>query len=127
MPLFGGGAEKAAQEAAAQAEFERLSTIPRPELAAEVMGVFAAGQPGAKNPRQGLNILQVMMWLMASQPRGTSYLSQLEIPVREALQLLENASLVLKLDNRIAGAHLTATTLGQQALAEGTVAQYLPH
>jgi hypothetical protein len=127
MPLFGGGAEKAAQQAAAQAEFERLSTIPRPELAAEVMGVFADGQPGSKNPGQGLNILQVMMWLMSSQPRGTSFLSQLEMPVREALQLLENASLVIKLDDRIAGAHLTATTLGQQALAEGTVAQYLPH
>jgi hypothetical protein len=127
MPLFGGGAEKAAQQAAAQAEFERLSTIPRPELAAEVMQVFAPGQPGSKDPGRGLNILQVMMWLMSSQPRGTSFLSQLEMPVREALQLLENAALVLRLQDRTAGAHLIATTLGQQALAEGTVAQYLPH
>jgi hypothetical protein len=125
MPLFGGGAEKAAQQAAAQAEFERLCTIPRSALAAEVLGVFAPGQPGSKNPGRGLNILQIMMWLMASQPRGTSFLSQLEMPVREALQLLENASLVLIIGNRTAGAHLVATALGLQALAEGTVAQLL--
>lgn len=127
MPLFGGGADKAAQQAAAQAEFERLCTIPRPELAAEVLQVFAPGQPGSKNPGRGLNILQIMMWLMASYPRGTGFLSQLEMPVREALQLLENGALALRLQDRTAGAHLVATTLGLQALAQGTVAQYLPH
>lgn len=68
-----------------------------------------------------------MMWLMSSQPHGTAFFSQLGGPVREALQVLEDASLAIKLDSRISGTHFTATTLGQQALAEGTVAQYLPH
>jgi hypothetical protein len=126
MPWFGGGAEKAAQEAAAQAEFERLSALPRPELAVEVMRAFGPGGPGGKHPG-GLNILQVMMALMASQPRGVGSIEQLQMPVREALQLLENANLVLSIGDRIGGAHLVATALGQQALAEGTVAQYLSH
>jgi hypothetical protein len=127
MPLFGGGAEKAAQEAAAKAEAERLTAIPRPELAVEVMRVFAPGQPGGEHPGRGLNILQIMIWLMSTYPRGTGYLAQLEMPVREALQLLENASLVLRLGDREGGGHLIATTLGQQALSEGSVAQYLSH
>jgi hypothetical protein len=126
MPLFGGGAEKAAQEAAAQAEFERLSALPRPELAVEVMRVFGPDGPGGKHS-SGVNILQVLLALMASQPRGVRYTEQLQMPVREALQLLENASLVLSIGDRTGGAHLVATALGQQALAEGTVAQYLPH
>jgi hypothetical protein len=127
MPLFGGGAEKAAQEAAANAEAERLTTISRPDLAVEVMRVFAPDQPGGEHPGRGLNILQIMIWLMSTYPRGTGYLGQLEMPVREALQLLENASLVLRLGDREGGGHLVATTLGQQALSEGSVAQYLSH
>src|SRR4029077_12311949 len=123
MPLFGQFADKGA----AQAECERLSTIPRAELAATVMGVFAPGEPGAKNPGRGINILQVMLWLMSSHPHGTSFFAQLQMPVREALQLLENASLVINLDSRISGTHFTATTLGQEALTEGAVALYLPH
>jgi hypothetical protein len=126
MPLFGGGAEKAAQEAAAQAEFERLSALPRPELAVEVMRVFGPDGPGGKHSG-GVNILQVLLALMASQPRGVRFTEQLQMPVREAVQLLENASLVLSIGDRTGGAHLVATALGQQALAEGTVAQYLPH
>jgi hypothetical protein len=127
MPLFGGNPQKAAQEAAAKAEAERLVAIPRQELAVEVMGVFAPDQPGGEHPGRGLNILQIMAWLMSNFPRGTGYLMPLQMPVREALQLLENGNLVLKLEDRAGGGHLIATTLGQQALTEGTVAQYLPH
>ncbi len=127
MPLFGGGGDKAAQQAAAQAEFERLSTIPRSQLAAEVLPVFAPGQPGSRNPGRGLNMLQIMIWLMSAYPRATGFFTRLEMPVREALQLLENAGLVLRLGDRTGGSHLVATTLGLQALAQGTAAEYLPH
>jgi hypothetical protein len=64
MPLFG----QFADEAAAQAEYERPSTIPRAEPAAQVMGVFAPGQPGATNPGRGLNTFQFMMWRRTLTP-----------------------------------------------------------
>jgi hypothetical protein len=42
-PLFGNKAEKAAAEAAAQTEVDRLSALPVADLAVELMSAFGAG------------------------------------------------------------------------------------
>ena len=122
MALFGKSEEKAAEEAAAEAEADRLLSLPVPELAAEVMAAF--GPEGAR-PGHELNILQVMNWMMSSYPGGTKYLKQLQQPVREAIQALENAGLVVRMGAGGPGARLKATRLGDQALAEGKVAEHL--
>ena len=122
-PLFGNKAEKAAEEAAASAECDRLLALPRPQLAVEVMNAFGPNGDRAAQSGNGANLLQLMMWLMSSQPRGTGYLVKLEMPVREAVQILEHANLVVNRLDRISGGHVVATSLGLAALAEGSVAE----
>jgi len=124
-PLFGNNAEKAAEEAAAAAECDRLLNLTRLQLAVEVMNVFGPNGARAAQSSNGVNILQILSWLLSSQPRGTGYMLKLEMPVREALQILENATLVLDRIDRISGGHMVATSLGQTALAEGSVAQHV--
>ncbi len=122
MALFGNKEEKAAEQAAAQAEAERLQALPASELAEAVMPAFG---PDGGRPGHELNSLQVMSWLMSSHKGGTKYLTQLRNPTREAIQALENAGLVIQMGPGGPGARLKATSLGETALAEGTVAKYL--
>jgi len=122
VSLFGKSEEKAAEEQAAEAEAARLQSLPAAELAEAVMPAF--GPEGAR-PGHELNILQVLSWLMSSYPGGTKRLTQLRQPTREAIQALENAGLVIQMGPGGPGARLKATSLGETALAEGTVAKYL--
>jgi hypothetical protein len=122
--VFGNKEKKAAEEAAAQVEFERLTALPVAELAAELMPAF--GPDGAK-PSSGseVNTLQIIYWLVRNTPRMTGYTRQLMDPVRAGLELLETSGLVLQRGRGGAGVWVKATPLGQTALAEGTVREHL--
>jgi hypothetical protein len=123
--VFGNKGEKAAQDAAVSAEIERLISLPVADLAAEMMPAF--GPDGPRVPGGGVGILQVLSWLMSSYPRGNKNLSRL-LPVgREGVQVLERAGLVQILQRAEDGSigRLSATRLGQEALADGSVRQQL--
>jgi hypothetical protein len=122
VALFGKSEEKAAQQQAAQAEAERLQALSAAEMAEAVMPAFG---PDGPRPGHELNILQVLSWLMSAHPGGTKYLTQLRNPTREAIQALENAGLVIQMGPGGPGARLKATSLGETALAEGTVGSRL--
>ncbi len=65
---------------------------------------------------------------MKRTPRLSGYSKQLLDPVREALQVLEHAELVIRRaqgGGSGAAAWLKATRLGETALAEGTVKEHL--
>jgi hypothetical protein len=125
-PLFGNKAEKAAQKAAASAEFERLNALPGPDLAVEVMPAFGPDGPKAARGTAGLQIIQVLTWLVRSEPRGMEYMSKLQQPAREAIQLLINAGLIANAGpGKTKSTYWCATRQGETALAEGTVRKYL--
>lgn len=123
-PLFGNREDKAAQKDAANAEVDRLLGLPVPELAAEVMPAFGPDGPRGHGPNGGINILQVMIFMMRSFPKATGFMTKLQEPVRESVQALENAGLALRSGTRD-GSWYSATRLGQSALADGTVSQQL--
>jgi hypothetical protein len=121
MGLFGNKEEKAAQEAAAKAEAERLIGLPVADLAAELMPVFDSH--GGK--REKLNVIQVMTGLMSSYQRSSGHLKELNQPVREGLQALEHAALIEKKNIQGGAFCVSATRLGEEALADGSVRKYL--
>jgi|ERR1022692_1373699 hypothetical protein len=122
--MFGNKQEKAAQDAAARAEADRLVALPVAELAAAIMPVFGPnGAPTTGGRRIGA--LQVANWLMSSQPRGASHLKELLGPVREGVQALENAGLVMRTPLGEGSFSLNATRTGEAALADGSVRQHL--
>jgi len=128
-PLFGNPEKKAQKEAeltAARAETDRLLGLSPPALAAEVLpDAFGAGGPKVVAGTRGLNVFQVAMAVTDKNPRGTTYLKELVEPIREALQVLEHAELILRNTNQDQGARYTLTRLGQATLADGTVAEKL--
>lgn len=120
MGLFGKNPEKEAQAAAAAAEVTRLQAIPRTELAAELLPGLGRDGAHRQAAQPGINLAQLMIWKMQAFPRATGYLTQLEVPFREAVQLLEHASLVERRSTRGGGAHLEATSLGETTIADGS-------
>jgi hypothetical protein len=86
------------------------------------MDVFGPDGPEGRGPSGGINILQVGIALLEKIPRGTKYMSQLQEPIREGLQVLEHAELVLR-TTRQSGTWYNATRLGATALADGTAQQ----
>ena len=123
-PLFRKSEQKIAQESAAQAEFERLTALPVAHLAAELLPAFG---PGATRPAQ--SAAGACLWLMASYPHSAKYSIDLKRPVREAIQALEHADLLIG-RVRSGGTGNTQmivniTRLGESALAEGGVRSYL--
>ena len=122
MALFGNKEEKAAEEEAAKAEAQRLQSLTAVQFAEVLMPAF--GRDGPK-PGSYLNQLQVASWLMSSFPRGTKYIKDLREPIMEGLQVLENGDLIVARTRGGAASLLKATRLGEEALAAGTVANYL--
>jgi hypothetical protein len=122
VALFGNKEEKAAEEQAAKAEAERLQSMSAVEIAEVLMPAFG---PDGPKPGSYLNQLQVASWLMSSFPRGTKYLKDLREPIMEGLQDLENAGLIVGRTRGGAASLLKATRLGEDAPAEGTVADHL--
>ena len=121
-PLFKKSEAKAAEEAAAKAEADRLGALAPPDMAVELMPAFGPDGPKGRGPSGGINILQVGIALLEKIPHGTSFMRQLQEPIREGLQVLEHAELVLR-TTRQSGTWYNATRLGETALAEGTVQQ----
>ena len=116
--MFGKSEENSAREA----EAERLCALPVADLATEIMPVFGPGQPGSEVAIATGNVIN---YLLESYPGGPKRLSQLERPVREGLQMLEHAGLILVVPTDTYGGVLFVTRLGEKALAEGTVRRYL--
>jgi hypothetical protein len=126
MGLFGNREEKAAKEGAAQAELDRLTTLPMAEFGAEVMRAFGPdGLQTKSGHRQGP--IEVSNWLMSSYSGKTKYTQPLLRPVMEGLQVLDNVGLVESRGFGDRGAAKTyhATRAGEEALAAGSVAQRL--
>jgi hypothetical protein len=123
-PLFGNKEEKAARQAAAEAEANRLGALPAGELAAELMPAFGPDGPG-RGRRHEVNLLQLSNWLLRSFPGGPKYLRDLERPTREAVQALEHAGLIERLGQHGVGQRFAATRLGEDAIAEGSARQHL--
>jgi hypothetical protein len=122
-PLFGNKEEKAAQQAAAIAEIERLCGLPVADLAAEILPAW--GPNGARRLLgNSPGSLQIVAWLVADYPRKPSIKPLLE-PVKEAIQALEHAGLLLRKIIGDGGSTVDLTRLGETALAEGTVRQHL--
>lgn len=123
VPLFRKSDDKIAKEASAQAEFQRLNALSPADLAVEVMPVYGPDGPHGRGPNGGINILQALLWFnQAHFPSGISYISQLQEPVREAVQALDHAGLVLTSAGP-QGAWTAATRLGLASLADGTLTQ----
>jgi hypothetical protein len=123
VPLFHKSDDKIAKEGAAQAEFDRLNALSPAELAVEVMPAFGPVGPHGHGPNGGINILQALLWLNQGHfPSGVSYIRQLQEPVREAIQALDHAGLVLTTAGP-QGAWTSATRLGLASLADGTLSQ----
>jgi hypothetical protein len=126
VALFGNREEKAAKEGAAQEELDRLIALPMPELGAEIMRAFGPnGLQTKSGHRQGP--VEITKWLMSDFSRKTKYTQSLLRPVMEGLQTLENAGLVQSRGFGDEGAASTyhATRAGEEALADGSVAQRL--
>jgi hypothetical protein len=125
-PLFHESEEKIAQEAAAQAECDRLVALSPAALAVELMPAYGPQGPHGHGPNGGINILQVLAWLSDSHfpSSGGSFFSQLQEPVREGIQALDHAGLIVTTAGR-EGSWTSATRLGLAALEEGTLRQYL--
>jgi hypothetical protein len=125
MGLFGNKEKKAAEEAAGAAEVERLNSLSTDELAIELMPAF--GPDGARSKgRSGSAAMAVIQWLLVDYPRHPS-LRPLADSVPVALQRLAGAGL-LKASSSGIGTGVKSYSLtpaGEEALADGSVAQRL--
>ena len=123
-PLFRKREQKIAQEAAAEAECERLIALSAADLAAELLPAFG---PAQKRPAQSL--VGACLWLTSSFPGGKKYLLDVKRPVEEAVQTLENAGLFTGRVRSGGSGHaqtiINITHLGETALAEDNVRRYL--
>jgi hypothetical protein len=126
VALFGNREEKAAKVAEAQGELDRLAGLQQPELGAEIMRAFGPdGLQTKSGHRQGP--IEVTNWLMSSYSSKTKFTQPLLRPVMEGLQALDNAGLIESRGFGDSGAAKTyhVTTAGEEALADGSVAQRL--
>jgi len=122
--LFRKSEEQVAQQAAAESELKRLEELPVDDLALEILPAF--GPEGLQPGRAGARVQDVCKWLMSSYA-GSKFCNpnQLLMPVNEGIQRLENAGLVLRRVQEGGGSRVTATRLGETALADGTAKQHL--
>lgn len=121
MGLFGNRQGKAARHAASEAEVARLKGLGASELAVELMAAFHPGDGGG-SPELGE--LQVAMWAMAGTKGSAGNVAALRDPVREALQVLENANLLTRVPAR-GGGWFKLSAVGKEAIAGDTVRQVL--
>jgi hypothetical protein len=101
--------------------FDWANGAPPAELAAEIMAAF--GPDGAQGRLDSLDARGVAIWLFRGYPGGHRYATQLENPIREALQLLDHAELVMvSSSSNQGGPSWRATRLGLATLASGKAA-----
>lgn len=123
-PLFRKNEEKAALEAAAQAEMQaeigRLKRLSVRDLAVELLP--GLGPDAAKKGRL-LRVQELGMWLFRDFPRRIEPARELMVPVREGLECLERAELVHSRGTFPSVWRITP--LGETAVAEGTIEQHV--
>jgi hypothetical protein len=131
-PLFGDKDERAAKRAAASAEVERLAALSALELAGEILPLFACDGPpkGPLSTREGSDSIarDVALRVVAPLGRGSvsgQSLGQLRTPIKEAIQALVNAGLLLQEFHSDGGLAVYITRLGREAITDGDVASYL--
>lgn len=122
-PLFRKSEEQVAQQAAAQAELNRLEGLSVDDLAVEILPAF--GPDGLNRGYSGARVQDVCKWLMTSFPSKGANPLQILGPVNEGLQRLENAGLVLRRVQEGGGSRITPTRLGETTIADGTARQVL--
>ena len=122
--MFSKRDERAAHSAAARESADRLLSLPVADLAAEIMSAFGPNGVSTKYG-QRIGALQVANWLLKQYPRGTGQLKELLNPVREGLQALEHAELILRRPLGDGNFEWQVTRLGESALADGSVSQHL--
>lgn len=122
MRLFRKSEEKLAQQAAVQAEIDRLKALGVKELAVILLPGLG---PDGVDPKRNLRTQELCEYLLREFPRpGQTRPLQLMLRVGRALNMLEDAELVSSMAiTRSPLWHITS--LGTSALAEGTVAQHL--
>ena len=94
VPLFN-REERKAKQAALQAEVDRLQALSPDELAMEVLP--ALGSEELKRRLTGVRVQDVVKATLAGESSWTINTGVLLLPVREALQRLEHANLVLQM------------------------------
>jgi hypothetical protein len=121
-PLFRRTRERAARDAAALAELDRLKALSPDELAVEVLP--ALGPDGARSGRLA-RARDVCLWLMRSHCVGFNASPlQLVSAVLKALRRLEHVGLACSTESDMP-TRWKLTRQGEQALADGTAAQWL--
>ena len=115
-------AEKRAREAAIQAEIDRLKALGPEALAVEVLPILAA--EAAKKSRVGHLYVSDICRELVGTVSGRVNLA-LKQPVREALQRLEHANLVLQVASADMGSSWRVTAEGEQAVEAGNIADKL--
>jgi hypothetical protein len=120
-PLFRKSEKKAAQEAAVQAEIERLRTLSAEALAVALLPCLG---PDGANQGNSVRGQQVCDYLLRDFPgAGRQQPLRLMTPVGEALEMLKRAELVSSISHqRLPFWRLTR--LGETTLAEGTIEQH---
>jgi hypothetical protein len=125
MGLFGNREEKAAKQEADRQESERLAALSVAGLAAEIMPAFGPDGMDVKSGHQQ-GAMQVTEWLLPAAK--VKYRQPVLRPVIEGLKALETAGLLEA--RSFGGSNSSATTyhptrLGEEALADGSVARHL--
>ena len=120
--VFRRNEEKRAREAAIQAEVDRLKALSPEALAVEVLPIVAA--EAAKKSRVGHLYVSDICRELVGTVSGRVNLA-LKQPVREALQRLEHANLVLQSASAETGSSWRITREGEQAAAAGSIADKL--
>jgi hypothetical protein len=117
-PLFRKTAEKVAQEAAAQAEIERLKALSVNDLAVKLL--TGLGRNGV-NKGHSVRVQQLCAYLLQDFP-GAGQMKTLELmsAVREGLERLERAELVSEISIQRSPVW-RITRLGEATLADGTI------
>jgi len=126
MGLFGNKHDKHdghGDEEAARTEADRLTALPVPRLAAEILPAFGPGGPGEDGKETGT--FQVAMYLMAKFPGGNQFVKELYGPIGEGIQALENAGLVERRVRNVGGSVVHVTRLGREALETGSADRHL--
>jgi hypothetical protein len=115
-------AGKRSREAAIQAEVDRLKALGPDALAVEVLPILAA--EATKKSRVGHLYVSDICRELVGTVSGRVNLA-LKQPVREALQQLEHANLVLQVASADMGTSWRITTEGEQAVGAGNIADKL--
>jgi hypothetical protein len=118
--------EKRAREGQAQEEIDRLQGLAPEQLAAEILPVL--GSDGLKSKVSGARVQEISKGMLdgfGSSMRVNP--GMLLIPIREGLQRLEHANLVMQMasSNVDASTRWRITKTGEEALAAGDAAAKL--